>query len=98
MNLSFKIRGLQPTALLQKLKANVFMVFWLVFLTVIFFELLAVKVSVEIIFKNPEPPPVKKSKGVRIDFENYHNAVKRINGAASFKPSLWGAENPFKLK
>ncbi len=96
-----KFSKIELKNLLKKLeifKKNIGLVFWLILLFLIIFELFAVKTSIsQIVASYEEPEIVSKEKGVRIDFESYNQVVGKIERGKDFEVENRAAENPFGL-
>ncbi len=72
-------------------------VFFVAFLILICLEIYEIKNSVNIVLDfRREPPPVATEKGVRINFDSYNQAVKRIEQSAVFQPTGGITKNPFQ--
>ena len=81
---------------LEKFKKNLGLVFWLIFIVLLFFELITVKTLVgQILDSYKDPDFVIKDKGVRLDFEGYNRVVDRINSGQRFRVEDRIEYNPF---
>ena len=93
----YKIKNLAGA--LGNLKKNVGLVFWLILIVVLVMEVLTVKAAVSLILQSNEEAVIPQTnQGVRINFAQYGEVVKRIEGARSFTPSGLIQNNPFGTK
>ena len=71
--------------------------FLAIFFVILFLEFFVVMEAYEVIKAvQVKPEQMKASQGVRIKFEEYETALKRIEGASSFKSSIKLEKDPFR--
>lgn len=98
MKFSGKIQIAAVKDFFGRLSKKIAWVFFAAFIILLFFEMLEVKKSLQIILSaNREPPPPVTQRGVRINFSDYDKVVQKIQGAQSFIPSDGVAKNPFGI-
>ena len=84
-------------SLANKVFKNSSWLFFAGFLVLVLFEIFEINTSVQIILNfNREVPPVNKEKGVRINFDNYNQALLKIQRADTFEPTGGVSRNPFQ--
>ncbi len=90
--------SINPKHFLVQLTKNLSLLFFVVFIILLIFEAIQIKKSVDIILNfNEEAAPMVAVKGVRINFDNYNQVVKRIQDAENFRPTGGIRRNPFNL-
>lgn len=93
----YKIKNLAGA--LGNMKKNIALVFWLILLIVLITEVFTVKAAVGLILQSHEEVVIlQTNQGVRVNFAQYGEVVKRIEGARSFTPSGLIQNNPFGTK
>lgn len=79
-----------------KFGKNLTWIFFAAFLILLLLEIFEIKKSVDIgLNLNKEPVVVKGDKGVRINFEEYEKALKRIKDTENFVPTDSVLKDPF---
>lgn len=79
-----------------RLAQNLSWLFLIVFVAVLVMEFFTLKNSWRIVNESRiEPPFVAKDKGVRINFENYNFAVKKIEDGRTYEPPQSAIPSPF---
>jgi hypothetical protein len=69
--------------------------FWLMLICLLAMEGLVIKNSIKQVLSSQNTPEVQKSKGVRINFKDYDEAVQRIEKGKNFTPSAEAGTDPF---
>ncbi len=82
-----------------KLIQNLRWVFFAVFLLILALEAFQVKNSFSVALNiNQEVPVVGSVREVRINFDNYNQAINRIQQAANYVPTGGVTKNPFAVQ
>lgn len=95
LTVSFKNILLKFTSLKKRISA----IFWLALLIIFVLEFFVISNSINLIlgmYKNPQA--VKKTPGVRINFENYNYVIERMEKGKTFQNSPRVSKNPFGQK
>lgn len=100
MNLKLpKLNAASAKAFLSKSLQNLAWLFFAAFVILAIFEIFELNASLQIVLKaTKEPPAPPSEKGVRINFDNYDQVVKRIDDSATFRPTGGVGQNPFGVK
>ena len=92
LNLDFK-------SLAFRFKTNTALVFYTALAIVFFFEILIIFGTIrQIVVSRGEAEDIAAPKGVRLDFAEYEQAVKRLEAGKKFYPGEPVFENPFVSK
>ena len=78
-------------------QASVVYAFVAILLALLVWEILVVKDSVRVVLEleNQQAPVAGGRKGVRVNFTDYDQIIKRVDQASVFKPTGGIAKNPF---
>jgi hypothetical protein len=91
-----KLKTLSLKSVPGLLKNHMSLMFWLVLLVLLAFEGLAFKVSVNMVLDAQKAPPMPvQSRGIRINFKDYNDMVKKIENAQNFVPTPEAWADPF---
>lgn len=83
---------------IKSVKLNAASVFWIVLLLALVLDVLAVKRGYGILgLARTQDLGILSTRSVRVNFESYNTAVKRVEDAIVFQPKFVDDRNPFQL-